>query len=57
MHMNRFGWFGHNWQLKEDTTNYFLKYGNIWVFSGFDRAQRNSLMSQTWNLIKHNYEA
>lgn len=57
MHMNRFGWFGHNWQLKEDTTNYFLKYGNIWVFSGFDRAQRNSLMNQTWNLIKHNYEA
>ena len=56
MHMNRFGWFGHNWQLKEDTTPYFIRYGYVWVFSGFDRRQRENLMKQTWDIIKNNYE-
>lgn len=56
MHMNRFNWFSYNWQLKEDLTPYFIKYGYVWVFSGFDRTQRNNLMHQTWNIIKHNYE-
>lgn len=56
MHMNRFSWFGHNWQLNEDLTPYFIKYGYIWVFSGFDRTQRNGLMQETWNMIKDNYE-
>ena len=56
MHMNRFGWFGHNWQLNEDTTPYFIRYGYIWVFSGFDRRQRENLMKQTWEIIKNNYE-
>jgi hypothetical protein len=55
-HMNRFNWFSHNWQLNEDNTPYFIKYGYIWFFSGFDRKQRLPLMQQTWNLIKHNYE-
>lgn len=56
MHMNRFNWFSYNWQLNEDTTPYFIKYGYIWVFSGFDRTQRVHLMKQTWDIIKHNYE-
>lgn len=56
MHMNRFNWFSHNWQLQEDMMPYFIKYGYVWVFSGFDRTQRTNLMSQTWELIKHNYE-
>lgn len=56
-HMNRFNWFAHNWQLEEDRTPYFVKYGNLWKYSGFDRKQRNSLMEQTWNLVKQNYEA
>jgi hypothetical protein len=55
MHMNRFNWFQYNWQLKEDMAPYFVKYGYIWVFSGFDKTQRNQLMSQTWNLVKENY--
>lgn len=55
MHMNRFNWFAYNWQLKEDQTSYFIKYGYVWVFSGFDRRQRQGLMEQTWNLIKNNY--
>ena len=55
-HLQRFDWLHYNWQLKEDTTPFFIKYGYIWKFSGFDRAQRYNLMKQTWNLVKHNYE-
>ncbi len=55
-HMNRFNWFKHNWQLNEDTTPYFIKYGYLWKYSGFDRRQRTPLMKQTWDLIKNNYE-
>ena len=54
-HMNRFNWLSHNWQLKEDQTPYFIKYGNLWKFSGFDRKQRGPLMQQTWDIIKTNY--
>lgn len=56
MHMNRFNWFHYNWQLNDDKTPYFIKYGYVWVFSGFDRRQRNEYMHQTWNLIKNHYE-
>jgi hypothetical protein len=56
MHMNRFNWFHYNWQLNEDKTPYFIKYGYVWAFSGFDRSQRNELMGETWNIIKNNYE-
>lgn len=55
-HMNRFNWFSYNWQLNEDRMPYFIKYGYIWVFSGFDRTQREPLMKQTWDIIKQNYE-
>lgn len=55
MHMNRFNWFSYNWQLKEDQTPHFIKHGYIWVFSGFDRRQRNELMQQTWNIVKDKY--
>jgi hypothetical protein len=55
-HMNRFDWFSHNWQLKEDNTPFFIKYGYLWKYSGFDRKQRNPLMKQTWDIIKENYE-
>jgi hypothetical protein len=55
-HLNRFDWFRYNWQLNEDMTPYFIKYGYIWFFSGFDRTMRLPLMQQTWELIKHNYE-
>lgn len=56
MHMNRFNWFTYNQRLNEDTTPNFIKYTYVWVFSGFDRTQRNNLMNQTWELIRHNYE-
>ena len=56
MHMTRFGWFNHNWQFGDNKHPYFIRYGYIWVFSGFDRTQRTSLMKQTWDIIKENYE-
>lgn len=54
-HLYRFGWLGYNWQ-SSDMTPYFIKYGYVWKFSGFDRTKRFELMSQTWEFIKHNYE-
>lgn len=56
-HLNRFDWFSHNWQLNEDKTPFFIKYGHIWFYSGFpNRGDRYNLMQQTWDLIKGNYE-
>jgi len=54
-HMHTKDMFLYNWQLNEDTTPYFIKYGKIWHFTGFPVADRKNIMSQTWNLIKQNY--
>jgi hypothetical protein len=54
-HMNRGDWFSHNWQDGDDKTLFFLKYSYIWRFTGISKDQRTQLMSQTWNMIKHNY--
>jgi len=54
-HLNRFDWFSYNWQLNTDLTTFFLKYGYIWKFSGFDRTKRFELMNTTWQSIKNNY--
>ncbi len=56
-HLYRFDWFGHNWQLGQDKTPFFIKYGNIWFYSGFpNRGDRLNLMKQTWDFIKENYK-
>ena len=55
-HLSRKELLGYNWQLNEDRTPFFIKYGYIWGFSGFDKTQRNKLMREIWDLIKHNYE-
>jgi hypothetical protein len=56
-HLNRFDWLSHNWQLREDGTPFFIKYGYIWFYSGFpNRADREMLMKQTWDIIKENYK-
>ena len=55
-HLPRKDLLAHNWQLKEDMTPFFIKYGYIWVFSGFAKEQRNQLMEQTWNLVGSKYE-
>ena len=58
-HLNRKEMLGHNWQLDntqhENKTPFFIKYGHIWVFSGFDKRMRNNLMRQTWDMVKHFY--
>jgi hypothetical protein len=56
-HLHRKQLFGYNWQLNKDTTPFFVKHGYIWFFTGFDKMQRNRIMSEIWNLIQHNYEA
>jgi hypothetical protein len=55
-HMHTKDMFLHNWQLNEDATPYFIKYGKIWHFTGFPVQERKNLMSQTWELIKDNYK-
>jgi hypothetical protein len=54
-HMHRMEMFSYNWQLNEDKTPFFIKYGYDWVFNGIPKNQRTSLMEQTWDLVKHNY--
>ena len=55
-HLHRKDLFSYNWQLKEDQTPFFIKYASVWVFSGFDKTQRNQLMQQTWEIVKDKYE-
>ena len=47
--------FKYNWQLNEDQTPYFIKYGYIWHFTGFALEQRESIMKQTWDFVKKFY--
>jgi hypothetical protein len=54
-HMHRKDLLGYNWQLNEDTTPFFIKYGNIWRFTGIPKNQRTDLMKQTWEIVKGNY--
>ena len=55
-HIHRKEMFHHNWQLNEDTTPFFIKYGKNWVFNGIPKDQRTQVMGQFWNLIGHNYD-
>lgn len=55
-HLHRKEMFGYNWQLNEDITPYFIKYGYIWNFSGFEKSQRTKIMSDVWNVVKHHYD-
>jgi len=48
--------FKHNWQLNEDTTPFFIKYSNIWHFTGFGIEDRIKIMGQVWNEYKGYYE-
>jgi hypothetical protein len=54
-HIHRKDMFNHNWQLNEDTTPFFIKYGKNWVFNGIPKDQRTQVMSQVWNLVEKNY--
>ena len=54
-HIHRKEMFHYNWQLNEDKTPYFIKYGYNWVFNGIPKNQRTEIMTQTWDLVKSNY--
>ena len=54
-HPHRKEMLSHNWQLNEDTTPFFIKYANNWMFNGIPKDQRTELMKKTWNLVKHYY--
>ena len=54
-HIHRKDMFKHNWQLNEDFTPFFIKYGYNWVFNGIPKDQRTELMTQVWDLVKNNY--
>lgn len=45
-----------NWQLNNDLTPYFIKYSNVWHFTGFPIEDRIKIMSEVWEMIKQNYE-
>ena len=54
-HLHRKEMFGWNWQLNEDKTPYFIKYGYNWIFNGLPKDQRTKIMHDVWNFVKHNY--
>jgi hypothetical protein len=55
-HLQRKDLLSYNWQLNESKIPFFIKYGYVWFFSGFDKRERNELMQVTWDLIKEHYE-
>jgi predicted O-methyltransferase YrrM len=55
-HIHRKDMFSHNWQLNEDLTPFFIKYGYIWFFNGIPKDDRTRIMKETWELVKHNYD-
>ena len=48
------GYFFHNDKLN-DPTPFFIKYGNIWHFTGFSIEQRTQLIQDIWNQTKQLY--
>ena len=55
-HLYRKGMLVHNWQLEEDKTPFFVKYGHDWVFTGISKDQRSEVMNYAWELVKDNYD-
>lgn len=56
-HIYRFNLFKNN-SLRKETYPLFVEHLDFWIFSGLpDRGDaRTNLMSQTWDLVKSNYE-
>ena len=55
-HIHRKDMFHYNWQLEEDKTPFFIKYGHVWGFSGLPKDQRTEVMNYAWQLVKDNYD-
>jgi hypothetical protein len=54
-HMHRKNMLIYNWQLDEDKTPYFIKYGYVWKYNGIPKNERTNLMKQTWDIVKDYY--
>ena len=54
--MHKTEMFSHNWQDDDDKTPFFIKYGYVWHFTGFEIEKRYEFMKNTWELTKENYE-
>ena len=54
-HLQRKELFNYNWQLDEDKTPFFIKYGYNYSFNGIPKDNRTDIMKQTWDFIKKNY--
>ena len=54
-HLQRKEMLGTNWQLNDDNTPFFIKYGYLWRYNGFPKNQRTNIMKQTWDIVKENY--
>ena len=53
--MNKKGMFSSNEKLN-DKMPFFLKYGNIWHFTGFPVEQRTHIIQQIWSQINSHYK-
>lgn len=49
------GMFFYNDKLN-DLTPFFVKYGNIWHFTGFSIEERTNIIKQIWNQSNHFYQ-
>ena len=54
-HLHRREMFSYNWQLDEDKTPFFLKYGYVWRFNGIPKDQRTQIMGELWKAIGGQY--
>ena len=54
-HLQRKELFSYNWQLNEDQTPFFLKYGYNFSFNGIPKEQRTGIMKQVWDSISNRY--
>ena len=54
-HLQRKELFSYNWQLNEDQTPFFLKYGYNFSFNGIPKEQRTTIMKQVWDSISGKY--
>ncbi len=55
-HLHRKNILRSNWQLKEDPTPFFIKYGYIWVFNGIPKDKRTDIMRDVWSSVKDYYK-
>jgi len=56
LHIHRKNMFTHNWQLNNTKTPHFIKYANIWHFTGFPVEKREKIMKQVWDNYKEKYQ-